>query len=30
VKSSEKGGSRSIRTGSTRARKSRAKNDIFS
>ena len=30
VKSAEKGGSRSIRTGSTQARKSRAKNDIFS
>ena len=30
VKSAEKGGSRSIRTGSTPARKSRAKNDIFS
>ena len=30
VKSAEKGGSRSIRTGSTLARKSRAKNDIFS
>ena len=30
VKSAEKGGSRSIRTGSTQVRKSRAKNDIFS
>jgi len=30
VKSPEKGGSRSIRTGSTQVRKSRAKNDIFS
>jgi transposase len=30
VKGSEKGGSRSIRTGSTQARKSRAKNDISS
>ena len=30
VKSAEKGGSRSIRTGSTQARKSRARNDIFS